>query len=128
MHLRSSRIFKQGAVRAMLVAGLAASVPAVAAQSGAKITEPAQMVRAKGARWVTADGKPIVLKGANLGNWLINEFWMMGQGSNGIDDQCKLEAVLDRRFGYPERERLMKLFRDNWMTAKDWDRLASFGI
>lgn len=124
----SSRTIGQGAARAVLVAALAACLPAAAARTGTAITEPGQMVRAQGARWVTADGKPIVLRGANLGNWLINEFWMMGQGSNGIDDQCKLEAVLDRRFGYPERERLMKLFRDNWMRPQDWDRLASFGV
>ena len=106
---------RQGAIRSaasiLLMALLAA--PASAA---APILDAAQMVRAQGPRWVTADGKPIILKGANLGNWLINEFWMMGQGKHGIDDQCKLEAALDRRFGYPERERLMKLFRDNWMT------------
>jgi len=112
--------------RVMMMALLAVSSSAMAAHP--KITDASQMVRAHGARWVTADDTPITLKGANLGNWLINEFWMMGQGSNGIDDQCKLEATFDRRFGYPERERLMKLFRDNWMTTEDWDRLAAFGV
>ncbi len=104
------------------------SLTLTAAHAAAPIVDAGQMVRAQGSRWVHADGTPIVLKGANLGNWLINEFWMMGQGKHGIDDQCKLEAVLDRRFGYSERERLMKLFRDNWMTTKDWDLLASFGV
>ncbi len=118
---------RQGAVRS--AAGvLLMAICAASATAAPPILDAAQMVRADGPRWVTANGKPIVLKGANLGNWLVNEFWMMGQGSHGIDDQCKLEGVLDRRFGYPERERLMKLFRDNWMTAKDWDLLASFGV
>jgi endoglucanase len=92
------------------------------------ITQAAQMIHAQGAKWVTADGTEVHLKGANIGNWLINEFWMMGQGSNGIDTQCKLEAVLDKRFGYAERDRLFKLFRDNWMTPADWDQLAQFGV
>ena len=113
---------------AFLAIVLAASASATAAQPVSRITDASQMIRAEGARWVTADGKPVTLKGANLGNWLINEFWMMGQGSNGIDDQCKLEATFDRRFGHSERERLMKLFRDNWMTTQDWDRLAAFGV
>jgi endoglucanase len=86
------------------------------------------MLHAKGPLWATSDGKPATLKGVNLGNWLINEFWMMGQGSNGISDQCTLEAVFDKRFGYPERERLMKLFRDNWITARDWDQIAAYGM
>ena len=106
----------------VLAAGAATASPA-AAPIG-----PADMVRAEGRHWVRADGTPVTLRGANLGNWLINEFWMMGQGSNGIDDECKLEAVLDRRFGYEERQRLMPLFRDSWMTEQDWDRLAGFGV
>ncbi len=92
------------------------------------IINASQMIRTSGAKWAVADGTPITLKGVNIGNWLINEFWMMGQGSNGIDDECKLEATLDKRFGYAERDRLMSLFRDNWMKAADWDMLARFGI
>lgn len=53
---------------------------------------------------------------------------MMGQGSNGVDTQCRLEGVLDKRFGYAERDRLFKLFRDNWMQPADWDQLAQFGV
>lgn len=128
MQSRGSTTMSRRVSRALLTAVLAACVSGAVAAPPAPITDATQMVRAQGARWVTADGKAITLKGANLGNWLINEFWMMGQGSKGIDDQCKLEAVLDRRFGYPERERLMRLFRDNWMSSRDWDLLASFGV
>jgi endoglucanase len=87
-----------------------------------------QMLHAAGTKWVGADGNPVTLKGVNLGNWLINEFWMMGQGSNGIDDECKLEGTLDSRFGRDERERLMRVFRDNWITPRDWDTIASYGL
>lgn len=100
-----------------------ATVPAVPAPN-----EPLSMLRTEGSRWVTADGRAKHLKGVNLGNWLMQEFWMMGQGSNGIDDQCKLEAKLDARFGYAERERLYALFRENWMSARDWDMIAKFGL
>lgn len=86
------------------------------------------MLRAHGTQWVTSAGKPVELKGVNLGNWLMLEFWMMGQRSKAIDDQCTLEATLDRRFGYGERERLLKLFRDHWMTQRDWDLIPQFGL
>ncbi|MBC3873566.1 glycoside hydrolase family 5 protein [Undibacterium flavidum] len=86
------------------------------------------MLHTEGSRWVRTDGSQKILKGVNLGNWLIQEFWMMGQGSNGIDDQCKLEAVLDQRFGYVERERLYRLFRQNWMRSRDWDLIEKFGL
>lgn len=87
-----------------------------------------QFIQVKGTQWLRADGSPIQLKGANLGNWLMMEFWMAGQRSKEVDDQCTLEATFDKRFGHAERERLMKLFRDNWITQRDWDALPRFGL
>ena len=78
-------------------------------------------------RWVDASGQPIALKGTNLGNWLLHEFWMMNQSGNTVaTDQCRLEQTLDSRFGFDERERLMDLFRDNWINERDWDLMQSF--
>ena len=89
---------------------------------------PTTMLHTAGTQWQSADGKQKLLKGVNLGNWLLQEFWMMGQGSNGIDDQCKLEATLDQRFGYAERQRLYSLFRQNWIGSRDWDMIEKFGF
>ncbi|RYZ27449.1 MAG: endoglucanase, partial [Sphingobacteriales bacterium] len=77
---------------------------------------------------VKASGAQVLLKGTNLGNWLVQEFWMMGQGGNGVTDQCTLENKLTERFGYDEKERLIKLFRDSWLTERDWDQLQAFGF
>lgn len=89
------------------------------------------MIRQQGKDW-TVNGEPIRLRGLNLGNWLQLEFWMMGQAmsnNNGvINDQCTLEATLDQRFGYAERERLMDIFRNSWMTDRDWDNIAALGF
>jgi glucan 1,3-beta-glucosidase len=49
---------------------------------------------------------------------------MMGQSN--VADQCHLEDTLAGRFGASEKERLMKVFRDNWITERDWDTIASF--
>lgn len=76
--------------------------------------------------WLDAQGNPIALKGVNLGNWLLLEFWMMAQTQ--VVDQCSLESTLDNRFGFEERERLMKVFRDNWITERDWDEMQRFGF
>lgn len=89
---------------------------------------PATMLQTNGTQWITNEGNQVLLKGTNLGNWLVQEFWMMGQGGNGVHDQCTLEAELTDRFGYEEKERLIKLFRDNWMKERDWDQLAAFGF
>ncbi len=89
------------------------------------------MMRQRGRDW-TADGEVVRLRGVNLGNWLQMEFWMMGgaitSDAGTIGDQCTLEAVLDERFGYAERERLLDAFRDSWMTDRDWDRIAALGF
>ncbi|ACY16781.1 Carbohydrate binding family 6 [Haliangium ochraceum DSM 14365] len=89
------------------------------------------MIRQQGKDWVV-DGAPIRLRGLNLGNWLQLEFWMMdnamSNSAGSIHDQCTLEATLDSRFGYAERERLMDIFRNSWMTDRDWDRIAALGF
>lgn len=86
------------------------------------------LLRAEDTHWVDSDGKPVVLKGTNLGNWLLQEFWMMGQSSDAVNDQCTLENVLDERFGFDERERLMQVFRNSWITERDWDLMQDFGL
>lgn len=85
-------------------------------------------LQTKGTQWVAADGTPIELRGTNIGNWLLQEFWMMAQSTDAVNDQCTLEGILDERFGFDERERIMTLFRDNWITERDWDLMADFGL
>ena len=98
------------------------------AASSSVADEGMTMLKTDGTKWVKASGNQIHLKGTNLGNWLVQEFWMMGQGGNGVHDQCTLEAKLTERFGYDEKERLIKLFRDNWIKERDWDQLKAFGF
>ncbi len=108
-----------------------ASSSAPASSSAASSSVPPEgltMLKTDGSKWVKASGNQVHLKGTNLGNWLVQEFWMMGQGGNGVNDQCTLEAKLTERFGYDEKERLIKLFRDNWIKERDWDQLQAFGF
>jgi glucan 1,3-beta-glucosidase len=82
-----------------------------------------------GTQWVNAEGEQVLLKGTNLGNWLISEFWMMNQTANTVTiDQCTLEATLDERFGFDERERLLDIYRDNWISDRDWDVMEAYGL
>lgn len=98
------------------------------ATAWAQAAKPLPMLHTKGTQWLTPGGEPVVLKGVNLGNWLMLEFWMMGQSSKAIDDQCRLEDTLDKRFGYTERQRLLTLFRDSWITDRDWDLIPKLGL
>ena len=90
------------------------------------------MVHQSGKYWVDANGKRLNLRGTNLGNWLAMEFWMLGSSistANGaVPDQCTLENTLASRFGAAEKERLMGVWRDNWITTRDFDQMAAMGM
>lgn len=85
-------------------------------------------IKQSGQYWVDASGKRVNLRGTNLGNWLIQEFWMMGGSMTGINDQCALESKLSQRFGNTEKERLMKVFRDSFITTRDFDLMKGMGM
>jgi endoglucanase len=89
-------------------------------------------IKQSGQYWVDASGNRVNLRGTNIGNWLIQEFWMMGgimsYSGGAINDQCTLEATLSQRFGTAEKERLMKVFRDNYITTRDFDLMKSMGM
>ncbi len=89
-------------------------------------------LKADGTLWVNEEGQKVSLRGINLGNWLSMEFWMFDAGEDplgaGINDQCTLESVLETRFGYDEKERIIKLHRDSWITDTDWDVMEQAGF
>ncbi|WP_432379650.1 glycoside hydrolase family 5 protein [Duganella sp. P38] len=113
----------------MLIKRIACCVAVLlAGVARAQAPAPLPMLHTEGTKWLAADGAQPALRGVNLGNYLIQEFWMMGQQTKAVGDQCKLEAVLDQRFGYEERQRLYTLFRDNWITERDWDMLPRLNL
>ncbi len=106
----------------------AAAAPGTPSPMPTPTPEGLTQLKTSGTQWVDANGKQVLLKGTNLGSWLVQEFWMLGQGGNGVTDQCTLEAKLTERFGYSEKERLIKLYRDSWITERDWDQIKAFGL
>ncbi|MDO8342104.1 MAG: carbohydrate-binding protein [Cellvibrio sp.] len=94
---------------------------------------PLPAIKQSGSLWVNANtNQRVDLRGTNIGNWLIQEFWMMGglmsTDNGGINDQCTLESVMSQRFGNAEKERLMKVFRDSYITTRDFDMMKAMGM
>ncbi len=83
------------------------------------------MLRADGTRIVDADGQTVLLRGVNLGGWLVQEAWM-----NLTNAPCQAEAfrVLDERFGRETRERLFSVYEDNYLTEADFDNIRALGM
>ena len=70
----------------------------------------------------------INLKGCNLGNWLMLEMWMLNYAEKGISDQYEFINTLEERFGIEETERIMDIYRTNWIRESDFDIIKSFGM
>lgn len=92
--------------------------------------KPLPALRVVGNQLIDPAGKPVLLKGTNLGNWFVIEPWMLGwtEGSSQIADQFEIEQTLAKRFGTAEKERLMDLYRSNWITVRDFKSIRSFGM
>ena len=58
------------------------------------------MLRAQGTTIVNAQGEPVLLRGVNMGGWLVQEAWM---NLTNAPSQMESFAVLDERFGREER-------------------------
>ena len=86
----------------------------------------APFLRADGTRIMDAQGRQVFLKGCNLGNWLLLEMWMLGL--NGVRDQYEFESILKQRFGEAEMNRLMELYRANFLTERDFAMVRRFGM
>ena len=84
------------------------------------------LLQTEGHRIVDEDGRQVTLKGVNLGNWLIMEMWMLGGA--GVPDQYTFERVLADRFGEEEKDRLMELYRESWITERDFEIIQSFDM
>jgi len=82
------------------------------------------ILRADGIQIVDAEGNPKRLRGCNLGNWLLLEMWMLDMKE--IQDQHEFESILEERFGLEEKDRLMELYRKNWISERDFDIVRTF--
>jgi endoglucanase len=86
-------------------------------------------LHANSAAIVDDHGRPVVLRGCNLGNWLLNELWMMDmRGPDEPKDHWQIEELLQQRFGAEEKERLLTLYRENWIKPRDFDIIKSWGF
>jgi glucan 1,3-beta-glucosidase len=86
-------------------------------------------LHANGEAIVGDHGQPVILRGCNLGNWLLNELWMMDMGHpDDPKDHWQLEELLQQRFGAEEKERLLALYRENWIKPRDFDIIKSWGF
>jgi endoglucanase len=106
----------------------AALLLAMTAGAGAASPLAPGWIATRGTEFVDAEGRPVTLRGCNLGNWLLLEMWMLAIDEQVFPDQHSFEANLEERFGEAEKDRLMELYRENWITPRDFALIRSFGF
>ena len=85
-------------------------------------------LRVEDGKIVDHNGKEVILRGVNLGGWLLQESWMCPV--NGEDrawanlDTLKL---LESRFSGEEVQALLDTYQDNWITEEDIKEIAGMG-
>lgn len=87
--------------------------------------EELPFLHAEDTRIVTADGETILLRGVNMGGWLVQEGWMNLTNAPSQQESFK---VLDERFGRDVREKLFSIYEDNYLREDDFDNVKALGM
>src|SRR6266576_6866638 len=85
-------------------------VPSVA--SGQK-----RFVATRGKEIVSSNGQPLLLKGINLGNWLLPEGYMFKFKTT--NSPRLIQTAINELVGEDEARRFWKTYRDNYITRED---------
>ena len=112
--------------RNVIIASLAAAVGCTSLRNGA--SRPEGFITAIGATLYDSaeGGRPIVLKGANAGGWMVTENWMCP--TKVAKSQTETYESFVKRFGAEKAEELYDIYRANWWTEEDFANMASIGM
>ncbi len=105
-----------------------ASLPlASAATTGNPLTE-SDFLRVEGTDLVNQRGEVVILRGVNLGGWMIQENWMCPiKGEDGGWANLDTLEVLESRFTEEQVQTLFDTYQDNWITENDLNIIANTG-
>lgn len=82
-------------------------------------------VTVKGTQFIDGDGKPLLLRGINLGNWLNPEGYMFRFGE--VSSARLINDVICELVGADDARNFWKSFRDNYITKEDIHFLKQSG-
>jgi aryl-phospho-beta-D-glucosidase BglC (GH1 family) len=85
-------------------------------------------VHTRGSELVDGSGRPLLLRGTNLGNWLEPEGYMFLFGDNGPTSPREIEEYFDELIGPEQAAQFWREWRENYITKRDIDFLKSTGI
>ena len=86
-----------------------------------------QFVHANGKFLADAAGHKLIMKGTNLGNWLVPEGYMF-RFQGGPQSPREIEAMVNELIGPNEAAKFWHEYRDAYITRKDIDFIAKAGF
>lgn len=85
-------------------------------------------VHADGGRLVDGQGRPRLLRGVGLGNWLLPEGYMWHFANTGPQSPRQIEAFIQDLIGPTEAAGFWRTFRDRFIAEDDIERIAADGF
>src|SRR5467141_2476039 len=76
-----------------------------------------RFVTTRGKEFISLSGKPLLLKGINLGNWLLPEGYMFKFKT--ANSPRLIQTVVNELVGEDEARRFWKTYRENYITRDD---------
>ncbi|MCL2276741.1 MAG: cellulase family glycosylhydrolase [Treponema sp.] len=75
-------------------------------------------------------GNEVILRGLNLGGWMIQESWMcpVTGHDRGWANLDTINAMEDRGFTKDQIQELFDTYQDNWITEDDFDFFKTAGV
>lgn len=110
---------------AFLLTGMFASCQQKQAQTDELVPAPESFVRVSGQDLIQPDGSKLFIKGTNLGNWLNPEGYMFG--FNKTNSGRFIDEMFCQMVGPDFVDEFWKQFKDNYITRKDVEFIASTG-
>lgn len=98
--------------------------------------QPLPWLKTSGTQIVDVAGKPVQLRGINLGGWLVQEMWMApfktspppGSSSKPIRDHVGLWRTLENRLGSKDTDTIRHAYRDAWLNEGDFAHIHNAGF
>ncbi|WP_240638651.1 cellulase family glycosylhydrolase [Microbacterium sp. ABRD28] len=91
------------------------------------MTRSSRFVHADGTRLVAPDGRPLLLRGMGLGNWLLPEGYMWRFGDE-MSSPRQIEARIDALVGPERAAEFWRRYRQAFLTERDVARIAAHGF
>jgi len=104
----------KGKIIVFVICGLLAAIGGLPVQAQEKRSK---FVSVRGKEFILPDGKPILLKGINVGNWLLPEGYMFE--FKRVNSPQRIYEAFNQLVGESEARRFWREFQARYITAED---------